>query len=81
MKLGQIIRALRRSRIRREIVQLLCTVDEPLYASAIADLIKASYVNVIGALRGLNGRYVTSDSLIGSWNLKRAEDGKPCITS
>jgi hypothetical protein len=75
MKLGQIIRALRRSRIRREIVQLLCTVDEPLYASAIADLIKASYVNVIGALRGLNGRYVTSDSLIGLGILRELRMG------
>ncbi len=72
MKLGQIIRALRRSRIRREIVQLLCTVDEPLYASAIADLIKASYVNVIGALRGLNGRYV---SLIGLGILRELRMG------
>jgi len=53
MKLGQIIRALHRSRIRREKVQLLCTVDEPLHASATVDLIKAGYVNVIGALRGL----------------------------
>ncbi len=75
MKLGQIIRALRRSRIRREIVQLLCTVDEPLYVSAIADLIKANYVNVIGALRGLNGRYASSESLIGLGIVKELKIG------
>jgi predicted transcriptional regulator with HTH domain len=75
MKLGQIIWALRRSRIRREIVQLLCTVDEPLYASAIADLIKANYVNVIGALRGLNGRYASSESLIGIGIVKELKIG------
>ena len=64
MKLGQIIRALRRSRIRREIVQLLCTVDEPLYASATADLIKARYVNATRALRWLNGRYASPQSIV-----------------
>ena len=62
MKLGQIIRALRRSRIRREIVQLLCTVDEPPYASATADLVKARYVNATRAL--INGRYASPQSIV-----------------
>jgi predicted transcriptional regulator with HTH domain len=62
MKLGQ--RALRRSRIRREIVQLLCTVDEPPYASATAYLVKASYVNATGALRWLNGRYASPQPIV-----------------
>jgi len=60
MKLGQ--RALRRSRIRRE--HLLCTVDEPPYASATADLNKASYVNATRALRWLNGRYASPQSIV-----------------
>jgi len=62
MKLGQ--RALRRSRIRREIVQLLCTVDEPPYASATADLVKARYVNATRALMWLNGRYASPQSIV-----------------
>ncbi|MFZ8807602.1 MAG: hypothetical protein ACO2PN_05805 [Pyrobaculum sp.] len=60
MKLGQ--RALRRSRIRRE--HLLRAVDEPPYASATADLVKASYVNATGALRWLNGRYASPQSIV-----------------
>jgi predicted transcriptional regulator with HTH domain len=60
MKLGQ--RALRRSRIRRE--HLLCTVDEPPYASATADLVKVRYVNATRALRWLNGRYASPQSIV-----------------
>ena len=60
MKLGQ--GALRRSRIRRE--HLLCTVDKPPYASATADLVKASYVNATRALRWLNGRYAPPQSIV-----------------
>jgi predicted transcriptional regulator with HTH domain len=60
MKLRQ--RALRRSRIRRG--HLLCTVDEPPYASATADLVKASYVNATGALKWLNGRYTSPQSIV-----------------
>jgi len=60
MKLGQ--RASRRSRIRRE--HLLCTVDEPPYVSATADLNKASYVNATKALRWLNGRYASPQSIV-----------------
>jgi predicted transcriptional regulator with HTH domain len=60
MKLGQ--RVLRRSRIRRE--HLLCTVDEPPYASAAADLVKARYVNATRALGWLNGRYVSPQSIV-----------------
>ncbi|AKT34491.1 hypothetical protein PYWP30_00850 [Pyrobaculum sp. WP30] len=60
MKLGQ--RALRRSRIRRE--HLLCTVDEPPYASATADLVKARCVNATRALRWLNGRYASPQSIV-----------------
>jgi len=75
MKLGQIIRALRRSRIRREIVQLLCTVDEPPHASAIADLIKANYVNATRALRWLSGRYAPPQPPIGLGIVKELKIG------
>jgi len=75
MKLGQIIRALRRSRIRREIVHLVCTVDEPPYASATADLAKARYVNTTRALRWLNGRYASPQSPIGLGIVKELKIG------
>jgi predicted transcriptional regulator with HTH domain len=71
MKLGQM--ALRRSRIRRE--HLLCTVDEPPYASATADLNKASYVNATGALRRLNGRYASPQPPIGLGIVKELKIG------
>ncbi len=71
MKLGQ--RALRRSRIRRE--HLLCTVDEPPYASATAYLVKASYVNATGALRWLNGRYASPQPPIGLGTVKELKIG------
>jgi predicted transcriptional regulator with HTH domain len=71
MKLGQ--RALRRSRIRRE--HLLCTVDEPPYATATADLVKASYVNATGALRWLNGRYASPQPPIGLGIVKELKIG------
>jgi predicted transcriptional regulator with HTH domain len=71
MKLGQ--RALRRSRIRRE--HLLCTVDEPPCASAVAGLVKASYVNATGALRWLNGRYTSPQSPIGLGIVKELKIG------
>jgi predicted transcriptional regulator with HTH domain len=71
MKLGQ--RALRRSRIRREIAHLLCPVDEPPYASATADLVKTSYVNATGAL--INGRYASPQSPIGLGIVKELKIG------
>jgi hypothetical protein len=40
------------------------TVDEPPYASATAYLVKASYVNATGALRWLNGRYASPQSIV-----------------
>jgi predicted transcriptional regulator with HTH domain len=71
MKLGQ--RALRRSRIRRE--HLLRAVDEPPYASATADLDKASYVNATRALRWLNGRYASPQPPIGLGIVKELKIG------
>ena len=40
------------------------TVDEPPYVSATADLVKASYVNATGALKWLNGRYASLQSIV-----------------
>jgi predicted transcriptional regulator with HTH domain len=71
MKLGQ--RALRRSRVQRE--HLLCAADEPPYASATADLVKASYVNATRALRWLNGRYASPQPPIGLGIVKELKIG------
>jgi hypothetical protein len=40
------------------------TVDEPPYASAVAYLVKARYVNATGALRWLNGRCASPQSIV-----------------
>jgi len=67
MKLGKIIRALRRSRVRREILKMLCSASEQeveVYPAMLASLTGASYVNILGALRGFGSRYREEYSLL-----------------
>jgi len=67
MKLGKIIRALRRSRVRREILKMLCSASEQeaeVYPAMLASLTGASYANILGALRGFGNRYREEYSLL-----------------
>ena len=61
-----IIRALRRSSIRKKIVKYLFDISpSSSYTSEIAHNVKTTPTNVIGAIRGMDSRYRIDDSLIG----------------
>ncbi|ACB40253.1 archaellum operon transcriptional activator EarA family protein [Pyrobaculum neutrophilum] len=63
---GRAMMALRRSRVKRDVLKYLCSIyPESAYPALIADAVGASYENVLGALRGLGGRYKAEDSLCG----------------
>ncbi len=63
---GRVLKALRRSRVKREVLKYLCPIyPHSAYPALIAYAVDASYENVLGALRGLNGRYKPEDSLCG----------------
>lgn len=64
-RLSEVIFSLRKSRSRRDILMLLTsTFPEPSYISEIARKIGASSTEVIGAIRGINGRYAPRRSLL-----------------
>jgi len=64
-KRPMVVRALRRSYIRRDIAKYLCSINpECCRTTEIATQVKSSSTNVIGALRGLGSRYKTDESLI-----------------
>jgi predicted transcriptional regulator with HTH domain len=64
--IGRVLRALRRSRVKRDVLSYLCSIyPESAYPALIADAVGASYENVVGALRGLGERYRREDSLLG----------------
>ena len=61
-----VIRALRRSNIRRKVAEYLFDISPSFsYTSEIAYNVGATSPNVIGALRGMNSRYKKDESLIG----------------
>ncbi len=61
-----VIRALRRSNIRRKVAEYLFDISPSYsYTSEIAYNVGATSSNVIGALRGMNSRYKKDESLIG----------------
>lgn len=61
-----VIRALRRSSIRKKIVKYLFDISpSSSYTSEIAHNVKTTPTNVIGAIRGMDSRYRIDDSLIG----------------
>ena len=61
-----VIRALRRSNIRRKVAEYLFDISPSFsYTSEIAYNVGATSSNVIGALRGMNSRYKKDESLIG----------------
>jgi len=69
------IRALRRSNVRKKIVEFLFDINPNCsYTSDIAYNIKTTPTNVIGAIRGMGSRYKVEESLI---SLKIVEE-KSC---
>ncbi|MBU0497799.1 MAG: hypothetical protein KKC68_09250 [Candidatus Thermoplasmatota archaeon] len=60
-----VIRALRRSSIRKKIAEYLFDISPSAsYTSEIAHQVKTTPTNVIGALRGMGSRYKEKESLI-----------------
>ena len=60
-----VIRALRRSSIRKRIAEYLFDISpSSSYTSEIAHQVKTTPTNVIGAIRGMGTRYKANESLI-----------------
>ncbi len=60
-----VIRALRRSNVRKKIANYLFDISpSSSYTSEIAYNVKTTPTNVIGAIRGMESRYKTEESLI-----------------
>lgn len=60
-----VMRALRRSNIRKKIVEYLFKISpSSSYTSEIAYSIKTTPTNVLGAIRGMQSRYKKEESLI-----------------
>ena len=60
-----VIRALRRSNVRKKIAEYLFDISpSSSYTSEIAYNVKTTPTNVIGAIRGMESRYKTEESLL-----------------
>ena len=72
-----VIRALRRSNIRKKIAEYLFEISPSYsYTSDIAYNVKTTPTNVIGALRGMNSRYRDDESLLSLNLVEVVESGK-----
>jgi hypothetical protein len=72
-----VIRALRRSNIRKKIAEYLFEISpSSSYTSEIAYNIKTTPTNVIGALRGMGSRYKEDESLISLNIVEEKDTGK-----
>lgn len=72
-----IARALRRSNIRRKIIEYLFNVGPSgSYASEIAYHIKTTPTNVIGAIRGMGNRYRKRESLLDLQIVEEVNKGR-----
>ena len=61
-----VMRSLRRSSVRKKIAEYLFEISPSgSYTSDIAYNVKTTPTNVIGAIRGMNSRYRSDESLIG----------------
>ena len=66
MKRPLVIRALRRSNVRKKIAEYLFDISPSCsYTSEIAYNVNTTPTNVIGALRGMGSRYKEDGSLLG----------------
>jgi len=60
-----VIRALRRSNVRKKIAEYLLEISpSSSYTSEIAYNVKTTPTNVIGAIRGMDSRYKPEESLL-----------------
>ncbi len=72
-----VIRALRRSNIRKKIAEYLFEISpSSSYTSEIAYNVKTTPTNVIGALRGMGSRYKEDESLISLNIVEEKDSGK-----
>lgn len=72
-----VIRALRRSSVRKKIADYLFEISPSgSYTAEIAHNIKTTPTNVIGAMRGMNSRYKNDESLIGLNMVEQITIGK-----
>ena len=70
-----VVRALRRSNIRKKIAEYLFDINPSCsYTSEIAYNVKTTPTNVIGALRGMGSRYKAEESLL-SLNIVEEKSG------
>jgi len=72
-----VIRALRRSNIRKRIAEYLFDISpSSSYTSEIAYHVKTTPTNVIGAIRGMDSRYKVEESLINLNIVEEKSGGK-----
>ena len=77
MKRPLVMRALRRSIIRKKIAEYLFEISPSCsYTSEIAYNIKTTPTNVIGAIRGMNSRYRVEESLLSLDLVEEKSGGK-----
>lgn len=72
-----VIRALRRSNVRKKIAEYLFEISpSSSYTSEIAYNIKTTPTNVIGAIRGMHSRYREEESLLSLNIVEEKTSGK-----
>jgi hypothetical protein len=72
-----VARALRRSNVRKKVAEYLFEISPSCsYTSEIAYNVKTTPTNVIGAIRGMESRYRTEESLIGLDIVEERSGGK-----
>jgi len=72
-----VIRALRRSNVRKKIADYLFEISpSSSYTSEIAYNVKTTPTNVIGAIRGMESRYKEDESLLGLGLVEEKRGGK-----
>lgn len=77
MKRPLVIRALRRSNVRKKIAEYLFDISPSCsYTSEIAYNVKTTPTNVIGAIRGMGSRYKEDESLLGLDLVEEKSGGK-----
>ena len=77
MKRPMVIRALRRSNVRKKIAEYLFDISPSCsYTSEIAYNVKTTPTNVIGAIRGMESRYREEESLLGLGLVEEKSGGK-----
>ena len=77
MKRPLVVRALRRSNVRKKIAEYLFDISPSCsYTSEIAYNVKTTPTNVIGALRGMGSRYKEDESLLSLDIVEERSGGK-----